>query len=377
MALSSQLPPQSVLTLSGLDRLLADTHAIARLADTKIGLLTNHASLTTDGVPASLALQQKISTAGGTSIQLFTPEHGIELAAAAGDAVQHSDDPLTGLSVRSLYGGLGLAKESAFDDIDTLVIDLRDVGVRCYTYAATAARAAQHALDQGTNIIICDRANPLGPGVAGPRPEESRHSLIAFFDVPFVHGQTLSELLANHLGPLSPDKAFEVYPADPAAEAALGWTPPSPALSHPDAVSVYAGLVLLEATNISEGRGSSVAFRSVSAPGLNAPALAQSLTSWGMGYAAAPAPITTMQGAHAGQAIPGIVIWPRKGSRQVPLELGVRLLAWLRHHHPDFAWLPGSDGTPGGAIDTLFGRSDLREQLEAETDPAEIIDAWR
>ena len=126
MARSSQLPPQSVLTLSGLDRLLADTRAIARLADNKIGLLTNHASLTTDGVPASLALQQKVSSAGGTSIQLFTPEHGIQLAAAAGDAVQHSDDPLTGLSVRSLYGGLGLAKETAFDDIDTCLLYTSD-----------------------------------------------------------------------------------------------------------------------------------------------------------------------------------------------------------------------------------------------------------
>ncbi len=362
--------------LSGLDRLLADTETISHLTRRQVGLLTNHASTTGDGVPASKALNDRLRDAGGRPIRLFTPEHGMQLTEGAGEAVDHGIDPLTGLQVRSLYAHGRLDDDATFGAIDTLVIDLRDIGVRCYTYAATAARAAHKAQDQGIEVIVCDRPNPLGPGADGPHPESDRRSLLAFFDVPFVHGQTLAELLAHSASLLGTESPYRVYAADIAGPADLGWTPPSPALSHPDAVTAYAGLVLLEATNISEGRGSSVSFRSVSAPDLNALSLCDILPVWETGFAAAPAVVTSMRGDNAGRPLPGIQVWPQRGKPQKPLSLGVHLLSWLRHEHADFAWLPLQNEGSGAAIDNLFGRSDLREKLDAGVSADQIIADW-
>ena len=376
-----QAPDQSEIQkrrhLSGLDRFLADSEVLSRLTDCQVGLLTNHASTTCDGVPASKALHDRLCATGGRPIRLFTPEHGIQLAAGAGETVDHGTDPLTGLQVRSLYAHGRLDDDATFGAIDTLVIDLRDIGVRCYTYAATAARAARTALDQNIEVVICDRHNPLGPDTDGPRPEAGRHSLLAFFDVPFVHGQTIAELLTHWVKAPGTENPCSVYPADRAGPADLGWTPPSPALPHPDAVAAYAGLVLLEATNISEGRGSSVSFRSVSAPGLRAMSLCEALADWETGFAAAPAVVTSMRGDHAGDPLPGIQIWPQRGKQQSPLALGIHLLTWLRHEHPDFAWLPLQNEDSGAAIDNLFGRSDLREKLDAGMRADQIMADWQ
>jgi uncharacterized protein YbbC (DUF1343 family) len=377
MQVLEQLNEHKRLALSGLDRLLSDNETIAGLAKRQVGLLTNHACTTCEGAPASRALNNKLSDAGGGPIRLFTPEHGIQLSMRAGAAVNHGLDPLTGLPVYSLYKHGRLDDDATFGHIETLVIDLRDVGVRCYTYAATAAQAAQKALEQNIDVIVCDRANPLGPGAEGPCPESERRSLLAYFDIPFVHGHTIAELLATCITHGKDDASYLVYPADIAGRAGLGWIPPSPALSHPDAVAAYAGLVLLEATNISEGRGSSAAFRSVSAPNLDVLSLTAALYKWNTGFVAAPAVITSMRGGQAGQSLPGIQIWPQRNMRQKPLSLGIHLLAWLRREYPNFAWLPLQSNESGAAIDNLFGHSALREKLEDGISPDDIMAAWR
>ena len=147
-----------------------------RLAERQVGLLSNHASQTHTGRPASEALSRRLREAGGYELQLFSPEHGFELGAAAGQSVGHGTDPLTGLSVQSLYGA-GDDDPAAFDDIDTLVIDLRDVGVRCYTYAATAARAARRALERiSRSSSATARTRSARPPKARARTPSCGHS---------------------------------------------------------------------------------------------------------------------------------------------------------------------------------------------------------
>jgi uncharacterized protein YbbC (DUF1343 family) len=363
--------------LSGLDRLVSDEMMTRRLATQQVGLLTNHACTTVGRVPATLAIKQSLDAHGGTSLRLFTPEHGMQLSAGAGEAVSNSEDPLTGLPVYSLYEGAENNADSVLEGLDALIIDLRDVGVRCYTYAATAARFATAALERHIEVIVCDRANPLGPMIAGPRPEPDRRSLLAYFDVPFVHGRTIGELIALAIAPVITQAPFAIYPADVSLQPPLGWIPPSPALSHPDAVASYAGLVLLEATNVSEGRGTSVSFRSVAAPGLNAEALGRAVNEWTTGFSAAPGEIFFTRPPASGQPVPGIALWPRRARRHEPLALGVHLLAWLMENYKDFAWLPAAGSKSDMAIDVLFGRSDLRSQLEAGKSADAILRGWR
>ena len=363
--------------LSGLDRLISDETMVRRLATRQVGLLTNHACTTADQVPATLAIKQSLDTHGASSLRLFTPEHGMQLSAGAGEAVTNSQDPLTGLPVHSLYEGAENNADSVLTGLDVLIIDLRDVGVRCYTYAATAARFAAAALERHIEVIVCDRANPLGPRTEGPRPEAQRKSLLAYFDVPFVHGRTIGELIALAIAPVISQAPFAVYPADVSLQPPLGWIPPSPALSHPDAVAAYAGLVLLEATNVSEGRGTSVSFRAVAAPGLDADALARAVNDWSTGFGAAPGEIFFTRTPSTGQPVPGIALWPRRTPRHEPLALGVYLLSWLMENYAEFAWLPAAGSNSDMAIDVLFGRSDLRTQLEAGRSAEAILRDWR
>ncbi|MDA0787268.1 MAG: DUF1343 domain-containing protein [Proteobacteria bacterium] len=363
--------------LSGLDRLISDDMMTRRLARQQVGLLTNHACTTADQVPATVAIKRSLDAQGGNSLRLFTPEHGMQLSAGAGEAVSNSKDPLTGLPVYSLYEGAENNAGSVLEGLDALIIDLRDVGVRCYTYAATAAKFATAALERHIEVIVCDRANPLGPMIEGPRPEPDRRSLLAYFDVPFVHGRTIGELIALAIAPVITQAPFSIYPADVSLQPPLGWIPPSPALSHPDAVAIYAGLVLLEATNVSEGRGTSVSFRSVAAPGLNAEALGRAVNEWNTGFGAARGEIFFTRSPASGQPVPGITLWPQRARRREPLALGVHLLAWLLENCEDFAWLPTAGSKPDMAIDVLFGRSDLRTQLEAGESVDAILRSWR
>jgi len=363
--------------LSGLDRLISDEMMIRRLATQQVGLLTNHACTTIDQVPATLAIKRSLDAHGATSLRLFTPEHGMQLAAGAGEAVSNSVDPLTELPVYSLYEGAENNADSVLEGLDALIIDLRDVGVRCYTYAATAARFATAALERHIEVIVCDRANPLGPMIEGPRPEPARKSLLAYFDVPFIHGRTIGELIALAVAPVITQAPFAIYPADVSLQPPLGWIPPSPALSHPDAVAAYAGLVLLEATNVSEGRGTSVSFRAVAAPGLDAVALARAVNEWTTGFAAAPGEMFFTRPPGSQQPVPGITLWPRRVPRHEPLALGVHLLSWLMKNYEDFAWLPAAGSDSDMAIDVLFGRSDLRTQLEAGQSADAILRSWR
>jgi len=361
--------------VSGLDRLIYDDTMIRRLATRRVCLLTNHAAATVDHVPASVAVTRALAAHGSSPLCLFTPEHGIRLAQEAGAAVANSDDPLTGLPVVSLYAGSEDDTDTALDGLDTLIIDLRDVGVRCYTYAATAAKFAVAALERHIEVIVCDRANPLGPAVAGPRPEPERRSLLAHFDVPFIHGRTIGELISPAIAPVVTEAPFSVYPADVSLQPPLGWIPPSPALSHPDAVAAYGGLVLLEATNISECRGTSVSFRAIAAPGLDTESLAGAMNSWTTGFAGTPGEVFTKRAPDAGRTLPAVMVRPRKVPRRDPLSLGVHLVAWLIAHHPDFAWLPA--GESGFAIDSLFGRTDLRTGLDRGESAEDILRGWR
>ncbi len=363
--------------LSGLDRLISDEIMIRRLATKNVGLLTNHACTTVDQVPATVAIKQCLYSQDADNLRLFTPEHGMQLSADASEAVSDSLDPLTGLPVFSLYEGAENNADTVLEGLNALIIDLRDVGVRCYTYAATAARFATAALERHIEVIVCDRANPLGPMTEGPRPDPSRRSLLAYFDVPFVHGRTIGELIALAIAPVITEAPFAVYPADVSLHPPLGWISPSPALSHPDAVAAYAGLVLLEATNVSEGRGTSVSFRSVAAPGLDADALCHAVNQWKTGFGAAPGDVFFTRPPSAGQPVPGIALWPRRVPRHEPLALGVNILSWLIENYGDFEWLPAAGSKSNMAIDVLFGRSDLRLQLEAGKSAEAILRSWR
>ena len=369
---------------TGLDRLLRDAPS---LAGRRYGLLAHGAAVDRRLRPAHLAL----ADAGAPPARLFGPEHGYY--GVEQDMVPAADaaDPWTGLPIVSLYGaseGSLTPRAEAFEGLDLLVIDLQDVGARYYTYAATAVWAAEVALAAGCEVWVLDRPNPLGGEVVeGNLPQAGFSSFVGAFELPVRHGLTLGELVrleARRRG--WPDglrvvemegwRRRDFWPAT-----GRPWIAPSPNLPRPAGTFLYPGLCLVEATRLSEGRGTTRPFQLVGAPGLDPVALADALTEQQHpGVAFVPTYFRPQFQKHAGEACGGVEIVVLEPAEVAGYELGVELLAVLHALGGEsFGWReePYEFVSDRPAIDLLTGSDVLRLALAGGTDFRAWIDSWQ
>jgi uncharacterized protein YbbC (DUF1343 family) len=235
----------------------------------RCGLLINQASINLKFQPSWKLLQEIL----GTRLTcLFGPQHGF--AGTAQDNMietNHSTHLATGLPVFSLYSETRRPTESMFSYLDTLVIDLQIVGCRIYTWKSTIAECLRSAKEFGKRVVILDRPNPLGGEVLEGRVlDDDAQSFVGQFKMPMRHGLTPGEAALFFNSMIGAD--LEVIPMkdwDPQSywcDLERPWVLTSPNLPTMDAVYVYPGTVLLEGTNLSEGRGTSLPFQLIGAP---------------------------------------------------------------------------------------------------------------
>ncbi len=366
---------------TGLDRLLAEP---ARLTGRRYGLLAHGASLSADLVPAHLAL----AAAGRPPARLFGPEHGYY--GVEQDMVPSRDerDPWTGVEIVSLYGAGEDSlrpRAAAFDGLDLLVIDLQDVGSRYYTYVATAVWAAEVALGRGLEVCVLDRPNPLGgETIEGNLREPGLESFVGAFRMPARHGLTVAEivLLEARRGrwparpevlPLAGWRRGDLWPATGRA-----WVAPSPNMPSFETALLYPGLCLIEATECSEGRGTTRPFRLIGAPGISPPALARRLDPLErFGVRFVPTYFRPQFQKHAGEVCGGVELVVTDGARLAPYRFGCELLLALAAEAPaELAWRadPYEFVTDRPAVDLLAGSVALRRAVESGRDAG--FDAW-
>jgi len=372
LALLLAHPPVQV----GLERVLADGGR--PLLGKRLGLVAHGASVTSDGRHAVAVLR----SLGLDLRRLFSPEHGLAGTAAAGETVTSGQDPATGLPVVSLYGDRKKPAAEDLRDLDALVIDLQDAGVRFYTYASTMLLCLEAAAEAGIEVVVLDRPNPLGGElVEGPLadPAAVPTSLLSMAPGPLIHGLTLGEMarLAN---------ARRARPAKVTVVAMEGWrrgmrwrdtgrawTPPSPNLRSPEAALAYPGTCLLEATNVSEGRGTETPFLLIGAPWLRPEALigriprAAGIRLEVVRFTPRSSP-AARDPKHADVACAGLRIHPDGAASLSPYRFGLELVKALRDLHPEFRFLRG-----GAAFDTLLGTRRVREGLERSESPDRIV----
>lgn len=328
----------------GIDFLLKDDDLLTELSHKKVALLTNQMTRTKDNEPSAQAIQKKL----GTSLTcVLTPEHGWSGRVAEGVKVEDSFESHFNLPLYSLYGG----KKFSEADFDVLIIDLQDVGLRCFTYAASCAKFIETLKDQ--EVIVCDRPNPLGPQVKGSHLDSNFRSLLAYLDVPFQHGQTIGELLSiydPHVIPCHHNHHPYGYP----------WQPPSPNLPSWDSVLLYPTLVFLEGTNISEGRGTNLPFTRLGAPGLDRNGLVEFLNEV-QGLQAEPIVFTPQSGKLKGQECHGAQLFIIDHLEFEALSTGYALIKFLRENYSPFQWTPMSEGF---FIDFLLGTDSFRKEIE-------------
>lgn len=370
----------------GLDRLVDDPALLGNVK--RVALTTNNAARTAAGVsrPGRVALLN----AGVPIVRLFTPEHGLSANAADGAAVADHTDELTGMPVVSLYGEQFAPPPESLRDLDAVLFDIPDVGVRFYTYIWTLTHVIDACAAARVPVFVLDRPNPLGGAlqtVEGPLLDPALASFIGRHSIPIRHSLTLGEFARLW-------RAERCPAADVRVIACEGWqrhqlwrdtdlpfVPTSPAITRFEAALLYAGICLFEATNLSVGRGSPYSFEVVGAPWLEAAELATRLNQRGfVGIYADAVEFVPGSGPHSGHACNGVRIIARAAGHVRPVRIALALLAEVIALHPrDFKWSKYvTAANPAGHdhFERLFGVRGVRELLGAAAVDDPTLNAW-
>jgi len=355
----------------GIDVLLDDSLALVQ--GQRVGLLTNRAGVDARGVDDVTRLRE----AGVQLTALFSPEHGFR-AQLDEENIGHGVDSATGLPIYSLYGAIRAPTPSMLATIDVLLVDLQDVGARPYTYVTTALHALQAADAAGVPVIVLDRPNPIGGAVQGPILDTAFRSDIGMLPIPMRHGMTIGELVRLGDDLLGIHGRLTVIPVAGWVRnawfdaTALPWIPPSPSMPSLESATHYPGLVLFEATNLSVGRGTPIAFQVVAAPWLDPEAVRRELGSVA-GVVLADTvvvPIAPPDGKYANTPLPALRLRVTDRTAYDPVTTAVRLLGAVRRRHADSLTIVAA------RFDRLAGTDRVRRELWEGRDPAAIAAAW-
>ncbi|MBI5931089.1 MAG: DUF1343 domain-containing protein [Chloroflexi bacterium] len=319
-------------------------------------------------------------------VALFGPEHGFVGAAADGAEVNSSVDPHTGIPVYSLYGATFRPTADMLKNVDVLVCDIQDIGVRYYTYLWTVSYILEAAGEYGVEVMLLDRPNPLGGSViAGPPLDPSVASFVGRHPIPVQHGMTLGEMaqLLNTIYNPSPAR-LTVIPCKgwqrvmTWQDTGRAWVPTSPAIGHLSAVQHYPGACFLEGTTLSEGRGTTLPFEIVGAPYMDGITLAESLNAqnW-VGVRFRPHTFQPTASKWVGQECQGVQAHITDLNQWRPIETWLKVICHIRALYPDkFEWLPINSKTGHCHFDLLAGSSILRDQIEAGATVAKLTAGW-
>lgn len=370
---------------TGLDLLCRDD--ITLLAGKRVGVMTNPS-----GVDRAFRHIVDIfwQAPQVNLVALFSPEHGIAAAAPDAATVDSMVHPRTGLPIYSLYGDARRPTAEMLANVDVIVCDIQDVGVRFYTYIWTVTHILEAAGEYGVEVVILDRPNPLGGNlIAGPLIEDGFTSFVGRFSLPVAHGLTLGELAQMANARWNPHPAAltvvpcEGWTRDMAwAAAGLIWVPPSPAIPHVSTVQQYPGACLVEGTRLSEGRGTALPFEVTGAPWINADDLADELNAHGWsGVHFRPHTFLATDSKWRDHTCHGVQVHVLDDRAWQPLELWLDVIRTIQAMYPDqFEWLPpNSTGVEAGDVhhfDRLIGSDRVRHQIDAGAPLAEITAGW-
>ncbi len=270
-------------TRSGLDILLEDFPRELRGAS--VGVLCHAPSITSsyEHIVDALTRRKECKVAA-----IFGPQHGLS-GQTQDNMIEWEGEthPRLGIPVYSLYGRVRRPTPSMLGGLDALVVDLQDVGARPYTYVWTLKECLAACAEQGIAVWVLDRPNPVAAlGFDGPMLTKENFTFVGGAEIPLCHRLTVGELAWLLRGEYAPGARLRVvwmegwWRDSLWSETGLPWVMPSPNMPTPDTALVYPGMVLLEATNLSEGRGTTRPFELWGAPFLDPEAVLRRFRSW-------------------------------------------------------------------------------------------------
>lgn len=368
----------------GIEKLL--TSPPCWLGEKRIGLLTNQASVdSTLHNTVDLLVQSYPKTIKA----LFGPQHGFR--GEKQDNMVESHDfihPRFNLPVFSLYGTSRVPTKEMLELIDILVIDLQDIGTRVYTFITTLAYCLRAAQEHGKKVVVLDRPNPIGgTAVEGNLLKEQLRSFVGVYPLPMRHGLTIGEAagIFNTQHRIGCD--LEVIPMEGwkrtmyFQETGLHWIPPSPNMPSFTTALVYPGQVILEGTNLSEGRGTTTPFEILGAPFIDPFRLHYNLAG------------KDLPGIHLrevffqptfhkwqGEVCGGLQIHITDPDSYKPYVTSLTIIQEIHSLYPrDFSWRnpPYEYEEEKMPIDLISGDDSIREAIEQGRDVNQLEASWK
>lgn len=359
---------------TGIDRIAQRPELVAHLG--RIGIVTNQACATSLFTPTAEVVHQAARAVQGSRVTaVFGPQHGYgqteqDNMIETPDAT-HAFQDGTRVPLYSLYSETRIPKKEQLEDVDTLVVDLIDIGCRVYTYMLTLAGCLKAAAEHGKRVIVLDRPNPLGlsrRSLVGERYENVEgnlidltwHSFVGWYAIPMRHGLTLGELGKLFIARDRLNVEYDVVMVEGVSRhtrladlARMPWTLPSPNIPSWASAFLFPAFVTLEGTNVSEGRGTTLPFQIVGAPYLDAAEVKSRLEGMQSQSQSAGSPAhgdfsgVTMRphdfrptfNDHKGQICKGLQFHVASPERVNAFALGVSFVAHVIALHPEqFAW---------------------------------------
>ena len=364
---------------TGIDVL--ESHAFRELhADTtkpmRVGLVTNQTAIDSTGQRTADILAH---APGLQLAAIFSPEHGIAGQLDSTD-IQNSKDAATGAPIYSVYGD-GDAKRrpsnEAMASVDLIVYDIQDVGVHFYTYESTLGYFLEAAAKAGKEIIVLDRPNPVtGAFVQGPVADANRSSFVNYWQVPVRHGMTIGELARMFNAERAIGAKLTVVPmegwmrGDWFDSTGKLWINPSPNMRSLNEATLYPGIGMIEATNISVGRGTDTPFELVGAPWIDPLVFSQYLNAREIsGVRFVPVRFTPTSSNYANQACGGVNIVVADRNALDASEMGAEIASALQKLYPDHYKIAN--------LDTLMVNRASFQAISQGEDPRRVAEDWQ
>ncbi|MCI0661320.1 MAG: DUF1343 domain-containing protein [Acidobacteria bacterium] len=359
---------------------------VSRIRGKRVGLICNQATIDQNFLHASELFHRHPDI---NLTALFGPQHGIR-GETQDNMIEWEGfpDPRTGVMAYSLYGEVRNPTCEMLRDVDALIFDVQDVGTRVYTFIYTMALAMEAAREFGKRFFILDRPNPIGGlGIEGNILEPGHESFVGMFSIPMRHGMTVAELARMFNEEFRIGCDLEVAPMRGYrrefwfTDTGAPWVIPSPNIPTPDTAVVYPGMVFVEGTKISEGRGTTRPFEFSGAPYANSHQLAEYLNGHKLpGVHFRPHSFLPAFQKSAGSICHGVQIHVLDREVYRPVITGIALIKAFHDLYPDdFQWQAPPyeyvhDRLP---FDVIAGTSKLRGQIENGVSIDEIADSWR
>lgn len=370
-------------TRIGIERLL--TEKIGSLEGQRIGLICNQASVLPDLSHAADVFHNHPAIELTT---LFGPQHGIR-----GDVqynmieTPHSEDERTGIMVYSLYSETREPTEEMLSGVDTIVVDLQDIGCRIYTFVYTMANCMRAAKKYGKRVVVCDRPNPInGREIEGNITEQEFKSFVGQFELPTRHGMTIGELAKMFNEHFKIGCELEVIEMQGwnrnmwFEETGLPFVLPSPNIPTVDTCVIFPATVHLEGTELSEGRGTTKPFELNGAPFIDPQKWVEALDAYEFpGVAFREAYFRPTFCEFAGETCGGLQMHVFNRDIFRPVVVGVAMVKTVHDMYPEqFQWRQNAyeyvfDQNP---MDVVCGTDKIRKAIEVGTPLKEIEDSW-